>query len=216
LFCWRLSPRAGSLRSRKTNADTSAAGLLSPHGARAHRLNGPSLTSASSPGATVSGVAIEAGVPRGSQLAIGAEVALPARHDWTQASGYVFGLFQQEIRYRDLTVAAIANIHTRAAAAVVAGFELVRQDSVQRRTEGRLGPNGSIVYDVLGGETRLDEWTAGDVIGGEATVKASEHVGIVPEVRLHLIARDDVTTTIGSLNVAPLVVRAGVRLLASF
>jgi hypothetical protein len=47
-------------------------------------------------------------------------------------------------------------------------------------------------------------------------VKASEHIAIVPEVWLHLIARDDVTTTFGSLSVAPLVVRAGVRLRATF
>ena len=92
----------------------------------------------------------------------------------------------------------------------------VRQDSVQRRAEGRVGPNRSVIYDALGAEARLNEWTAGTVIGGEPIVKASEHIAILPEVRLHLIARDDVTTTIGSLSVARLVVRAGVRLRATF
>jgi len=180
----------------------------------------PSLRFASSTSGRVPGLALEAGVRVGPLFVVGAELGIPARHQWTQVSGYLFGPFEREIRYRDTTIAALAGVGGQLTESVrvtaVGGIELVQENWLERRADGRLGPVGDIVYGSFGATATLKNWTTGAVFGADLAITASRHFAIVPQVRVHLIARDDVATAVGSLNVAPSVFRAGVVVRAAF
>jgi hypothetical protein len=178
------------------------------------------LSFASGTGGTVPGLSVEAGVALGKVLSVGGELTVPSRHESTQVSGYLFGPFQRKSRYRDLTIGAIARLQGPSSgvvrAALIGGFELVGQSSLQRQAEGRLGPDGTIIYESFGQEQNVQGWTTGAVVGGDVIVAASPHLAVVPQVRLHVIARDDVTQPLGTLGLTTRVWRVGVGMRATF
>jgi hypothetical protein len=179
-----------------------------------------SLRFASGDGATVPGFFGEGGVRLGPQFSVGGELGLSLRHGWTQQSGYLFGPFQRQNRYRDLIVAGLARFHAPAAgvvrASIVGGFEVVRQSLLARTAEGRFVSSSSVQYGPFGEEIATDDWTIGAVVGGDVMFAASQAVSIVPQFRLHLIRRDDVTQTLGTLGLTTAVFRAGVGVRTRF
>ena len=179
-----------------------------------------SLRELNSTGATVPGVLLEGGKFLRPAIAVGGELVVPGRHEWMQVSHYLINPGQRQIRYRDVTLTAMARLQRPAGtirAGLVGGFELVLQDSLQRGAGGHVGPGGEITFDPLGDERRITGWTTGAVLGGDALLAITERLAIVPEVRLHLILREGVLgSSVGRLNVAGVVIRAGVGLRATF
>jgi hypothetical protein len=195
---------------------------VSTWGPRESPERSASLRELNSTGATVPGVFAEAGIALRPAFVIGIEVGVPARrHEWTQTSHYVVSPGQTNTRYRDLTFAAVTRLQTPETgvfrAGLVGGVELVLQDSLQRSARGHVGPNGQITFDPFGDQLRVTGWTTGAVIGGDASIAITERLAIVPEARLHLISREGVlASSIGRLNVAGVVFRAGVGVRARF
>jgi hypothetical protein len=193
--------------------------VVSTWGPRESQESSPSLRFASSTGATVPGVSLEGGFLLGRVVAVGGELGIPARHEWTQTSTYLFRPFQRSIRYRDLTLAAVASVGgpmtSRVRAAFVGGIELVQQNASERTADGRIASNGTVVFGPFGEKRTLKSWTSGAILGGDLIVAASRHLTVVPQLRFHLIAREGVATSIGSLNVAARVLRAGVSIRAT-
>jgi outer membrane protein with beta-barrel domain len=192
---------------------------LSTWGAR-DAPSSASLQFAKGDGATVPGFFGEASVAVGRRFSVGGELALAARNDTTQVSTYLFGAFQRQNRYRDMTVAGLAHFHARTHGvvrpSVVGGFELVQQSLLARTAEGRFAPPNSIQYGPFGDEIATNDWTVGTVVGGDVAVAASSRISIVPQIRLHLIRRDDVTQTLGTVGLTTTVWRVGVGVRARF
>lgn len=180
-----------------------------------------SLRFASGDGATVPGFFAEAGADLGQHLGVSGELAIARRHDTLQTSTYLFGPFQRQNRYRDLMIAGLAHWKPGPAtaavrAALVGGIEAVQQSNLLRIADGHFGAGGQLTYGPFGEEENDSDWTLGLVGGAEVIVAASKHVRIVPQVRLHAIARDSEVRTLGTVGLTKLVFRAGVGVRAVF
>ncbi len=174
-------------------------------------------------GGSAIGVIGTVGFVLSPHLSIAGEVSVPARFVTTQELHYSFSALYEN-HHRDVIVSALLHVHGRQTARVrpelVRGGSYVREDTVQlvayqvgapfppTENYGPFSPAPAVIRDTLA------------LTGGaDVPIRLTNHVSLVPEGRVHWIARvgdSEAGTASADLVLGPVVVRLAVAVRASF
>jgi len=173
-------------------------------------------------GGSAVGITGTVGVMLSPRASIALEISYPARFASVQELRYSFSQ-QIENRHRDLVVSALFHLHRAHARTIrpelVVGGSYVREDTL-RRTADQIGPAfpPTGVYGPYGRESPISRDALGVTGGADLGVRVSAHVSVVPQVRLHWIARTspDGGSFSAHLSLGSLLVRPAVGLRATF
>jgi hypothetical protein len=158
-----------------------------------------------------------------SVLDIAAEISLPARSEVVEIYSYAFNPPSRQIddRYRDVMVSGLFHLHPNRGAVrpeFVIGISYVREDSLQQIAPG-VGPqtNTATMFAPYGPFIQIVHDTVGFTLGADVPIRLHQRVSIVPDFRVHWIARPDVEAGIAEfLSLASSVVRGGVGIRVAF
>jgi len=174
-------------------------------------------------GGTALGLVGTLGVMVSSRLSVAAEVSLPDRFVARQELRYSFSALY-ESRHRDLIASLLLHVHGRSTGRVrpefVAGVSYVREDTLQRtasQTGPAFPPTG--VYGPFFPEQSLTRDTFAFTVGEDVGIPIAKRLTLVPQARLHWIARADLSqpdARNATLFLGSVAVRAALALRAIF
>ena len=210
---------AAGAEAQERRGYVGGAGLVSIQDA--HRPgSSPSVPTTGASG-TAFGILAEAGGFLTPDVALGAELSLPARYTSLQETDY-FRVFQHESRHRDMAISGVVRVIVNPTApvklAIVGGGGFVQENTKQRRRDQvGLIPATPPVFGPWSQEMSFTRWTAAAVAGADADFAISSHQAIVPALRIQFVPRSDDTSEPGwFLGLSSIVWRPSVGVRATF
>jgi hypothetical protein len=145
----------------------------------------------------------EVGTFLSSRLSLSFELGFPARFESVQQTDHGL-VWRDKHRYRDVTYSALFHYQVlgrgRFQLAAIGGPTVVREDDLSRtafQVEHDIITGNFLPY---GNEIHGLRWTVAATGGADVTIRVSRRVQVVPQMRVHVVDRDEFTGRLGSLG----------------
>jgi len=214
LAAWCLAVAGGGSASAQDNRTYAGGGALV---SKQNPVDPGSGSSIAKPGlgGTTAGVAVEAGGFLTRAVSLASEFSFPARFHAVQFTGIPNARIERD--HRDIIFSGLFHLHAPPAGiarfAAVAGPSMILEDTI---SQSALAPFGSTSYGTPERPLEFSRWTIGLTFGADVAFAAGPHVEVVPEFRLHRIARAHLGDRRRIVGLSPWVVRPAIGVRAIF
>jgi hypothetical protein len=121
-------------------------------------------------------------------MSVGVEISVPQRFETIQATSIPNERIDN--RHRDLTISGLLHGYTprtgSVRAALVGGGGFVHENTIQRFADA---PFGSSSFGPYGPDATKSRWIFAATAGADVAIDLGPHVSVVPQIRVHVVSR---------------------------